>query len=218
MPTVVIAPSNVAAFPEGGGHFWVYLQYVLGLRQLGCEVYWLEAFRSKRRMEWEAAALTTFRARMQQHGLDGKAILYVTQSKEPSPDAPKEYLDMTRAEAEAIFQRADLLLNFHYATSPGLLAQFRRTAMIDIDPGLLQFWINRRQLSVPPHDFYFTTGENVGKPGSAIPDCGLDWIHIRPAVSLEGWPYRFDPHGEAFTTISSWDSSSLSWNLRSCRG
>ena len=45
MPTIVIAPSNVAAFPEGGGHFWVYLQYVLGLRQLGCDVYWLEGFR-----------------------------------------------------------------------------------------------------------------------------------------------------------------------------
>jgi len=207
MPTIVIAPSNVAAFPEGGGHFWVYLQYVLGLRQLGCDVYWLEAFRSKGRAEREAAALATFRARMEQHGLGGKVILYVTHSKEPSPEAPTEYLDMTRAEAEAIFERADLLVNFHYATSPGLLAYFRRTAMIDIDPGLLQFWISRRQLSVPPHDFYFTIGENVGKPGGKIPDGGLDWIHIRPAVCLEAWPYRMDPRSEAFTTISSWDSS-----------
>ena len=46
MPTVVIAAYNVAAFPEGGGHFWVYLQYVLGLRQLGCDVYWLEGLRT----------------------------------------------------------------------------------------------------------------------------------------------------------------------------
>src|SRR6266536_1212659 len=75
MPTVVIAPSNVAAFPEGGGHFWVYLQYVLGLRQLGCEVYWLEDFRTKGRAEQEAAALATFRARMEQHGLGAKVIL-----------------------------------------------------------------------------------------------------------------------------------------------
>ena len=51
MPTIVIAAHNVAGFPEGGGHFWVYLQYVLGLRQLGCDVYWLEAFRSKGRSE-----------------------------------------------------------------------------------------------------------------------------------------------------------------------
>ena len=64
MPTIVIAPYGVAAFPEGGGHFWVYLQYVLGLRQLGCDVYWLEGFRTKGRVEQEAAALATFRTRM----------------------------------------------------------------------------------------------------------------------------------------------------------
>jgi hypothetical protein len=207
MPTVVIAPFNVAAFPEGGGHFWVYLQYVLGLRQLGCEVYWLEAFRSKGRPEREAAALTAFRERMKQHGLGGNCILYVTHSKEPSPEAPREYLDMQCEEAEAIFERADLLLNFHYGISPGLLARFRRTALVDIDPGLLQFWISRGQVRVPRHDFYFTTGENVGRPGGKIPDCGLDWIHIRPAVCLENWPFRFDPTCEAFTTVSAWDAS-----------
>src|SRR5881296_3480141 len=108
MPTVVIAPYNVAAFPEGGGHFWVYLQYVLGFRQLGWEVYWLEAFRTKGRTERETAALATFRARLEQHGLGGKVILYVTQSKKPSPEAPTEYLNMTRDEAETIFERADL--------------------------------------------------------------------------------------------------------------
>ena len=44
MTTVVISPSNVAGYPDGGGHFWVYMQYVKGLRALGCEVYWLEYF------------------------------------------------------------------------------------------------------------------------------------------------------------------------------
>src|SRR5205823_11265684 len=132
MPTLVISPYSVATFPEGGGHFWVYLQYVLGMRQLGYDVYWLEAFRTKGRAEREAAALATFRARMQQHGLGGKVILYLTHSKDPSPDAPTEYLDMTRAEAEAIFERADLLVTFHYDTSPGLLSYFRPTALLEL--------------------------------------------------------------------------------------
>jgi len=206
MPTVVVSAFNVANFPEGGGHFWVYLQYVLGLRRLGCEVYWLEGFRTDGDPEQTAAALATFRARMEQFGMRSKAILYVAHGLEPSHDAPAEYLDMTRAEAETIFERADLLLNFHYAISPGLLARFRRTALVDIDPGLLQFWISRKQLSVPRHDCYFSISENAGKPGSRIPDCGVDWIPIRPAVCLERWPYRFDPRCEAFTTVSIWDS------------
>src|SRR5437867_2251521 len=120
MPTVVIAPFNVATFPEGGGHLWVYLQY---------------------------------------------------------------------------------------GSSPALLARFGRTALVDIDPGLLQFWISRGQVRVPRHDFYFTTGETVGRPGGLIPGCGLDWIRIRPAVCLEHWPFTFDPNCEAFTTVSAWDAS-----------
>jgi len=199
MPVVVMSPYNVAAFPQGGGHFWVYLQYALGLRRLGCDVYWLEAFRTKGREEREAAALATFRARMRQYGFDGKVILYPTQSKKASQDAPVEYLTTTRADAEAVFDEADLLLNFHYAISPGLLACFRRTALVDIDPGLLQFWITRGQLTVPSHDVYFTIGEAIG-------DCGIHWIPFRPPVCLEHWPYVFSPCCETFTTISNWDS------------
>ena len=45
MATIVLSPFDVADFPEGGGHFWVYMQYVQALSRLGCEVYWLEQFR-----------------------------------------------------------------------------------------------------------------------------------------------------------------------------
>src|SRR5437588_5652798 len=207
MATIVISAYDVVNCPLAGGHFWVYLQYVLGLRLLGHDVYWLEAFRSKGRTEEEAALLAAFRARIEQYGLADKCILYLAYGKEPSREAPTDYLNMTRAEAEAIFARADLLLNFHYAISPGLLAHFRRTALVDIDPGLLQFWISREQLSVPPHDSYFTISEKVGQPDGKIPDCGLGWIHIRPAVCVERWPYSFDPRCEPFTTVSIWDSS-----------
>ncbi|PYR06088.1 MAG: hypothetical protein DMG00_19955 [Acidobacteria bacterium] len=207
MPTIVISPFNVASFPEGGGHLWVYLQYVLGLRLLGCDVYWLEAFRTKGREEQEAAALAAFRLRMQQYGLDRKYILYFTHSDESSPESPSEYLDMTRAEAEAIFTRADLLLNFHYAISPGLLARFRRTALVDIDPGLLQFWMTRGQLNVPHHDIYFTTGETISETTSGLPNGGARWTYFRPPVCLEHWPYGFNPYTRAFTTVSNWDAS-----------
>src|SRR6266498_2347553 len=103
MPTVVIAPFNVANSPESGGHFWVYLQYALGLRQLGCEVYWLEGFRTRGHAEEKAAALKVFRARMEKFGLGRNAILYATRNHRPSSMAPTEYLDRSRDEAEAIF-------------------------------------------------------------------------------------------------------------------
>jgi hypothetical protein len=103
-----------------------------------------------------------------------------------------------------VFERADLLLNFHYAIEPELLHRFRRTALVDIDPGLLQTWMSSGKLAVAPHDLYFTIGETVATPTARFPDCGLDWVHIRPPVCLELWPYTYDPRCEAFTTVTGW--------------
>lgn len=75
---------------------------------------------------------------------------------------------------------------------------------MDIDPGLLQVWISTGQLQVPRHDVYFTIGETVGTPAATFPDCGLSWVHIRPPVCLEWWPYAYDPNCERFTTVAGW--------------
>ena len=207
MPTIVISPFNVLNFSEGGGHFWVYMQYAAGLRQLGCDVYWLESFRSSGDQVTDASRLVPFLERLQRFGFGGKVMLYAGAEPGSASALPGNYFGLDRAEAEAVFARADLLLNFHYAIAPELLARFQRTALVDIDPGLLQFWISRGQLSVPRHDYYFTTGETVGTPAALFPDCGLEWIYSRPPVCLDHWPWVFDPNAEAFTTVSNWDAA-----------
>src|SRR2546422_6358415 len=40
--TVCVAPANTVAYPNGGGHLWVYLHWALALKALGCRVIWLE--------------------------------------------------------------------------------------------------------------------------------------------------------------------------------
>jgi hypothetical protein len=201
MTTVAISAYGVANRPQIGGHFWVYMQYAHALRRLGCDVIWLEAYRPHGRHAHRSAPSTFFR-RMARHGLGGKAILYEISGS--NGDGAVRFIGMSRADAEATISRADLLLNFHYALDPRLLSRFRRTALVDIDPGLLQFWLGGGQLRVGPHDFYLTTGETVGKPGSRIGDCGLPWMHIRPPVCLDLWPYRHDPTCRRFTTVSTW--------------
>jgi len=203
--TVVLSAFNVAGFPEGGGHFWVYMQYALGLRQLGCDVYWLERFVHTGDDARDALTLGTFFERMKGFGMEGRVALQAGPDPKRFPDAPLQVLGMTEPALDEAIGRADLLLNFHYAIDPRLLPRFRRTALVDIDPGLLQFWISRGQLTMPPHDHYFTTGETVGTPGALFPDCGIDWVHIRPVVCLERWPFRSDPGEGAMTTISAWD-------------
>ncbi|HEX7059671.1 MAG TPA: glycosyltransferase [Solirubrobacterales bacterium] len=184
MATVVISPFDVATFPAGGGHFWVYAQYAQGLMRLGCEVIWLERIPQ----ELPETATATFFDRMERCGLGGNAFLYRDESEVP----------------EAIAHRADLLLNFDQRIDPALLARFRRTALVDIDPGLLQFWMATGQLEIAPHDVHFTIGETVGTAAARFPDGGRDWVYTPPPVCLEEWPYSYDPGCEAFTTVSTW--------------
>ena len=198
MPTVVVSPYNVVNFPDGGGHFWVYMQYVQGLRRAGCEVFWMERLRCDRSPH-DDPAVRTFLKRLAAYGMSDKAILYSTGDGDE-----REYIGLSRSVAEGILRRADLLLNFHYAISPALLARFRRTAMVDIDPGLLQTWMSSGQLTVPAHDVYLTIGETVGTPASTLPDCGFAWHHLRPPICLDLWPYVHEPRSEAFTTVAGW--------------
>jgi len=203
MPTVVISPYRTLKFLDGGGHFWVYLQYVHSLVQAGCEVYWLERFHRSDAGQ-DGSQVGALLERLKHWGLAGKVILYTEASGSSGPDTKYEYVGATRAEARAVFERADLLLNFHYAIDPDLLTCFRRTALVDIDPGLLQTWMSTGEVSVAPHDVYFTTGETVGTPSALFPDAGLDWVHIRPPVCLDLWPYVHDPGCETFTTVTNW--------------
>src|SRR5438445_8088788 len=76
---------------------------------------------------------------MQQFGFEGRTLLYTL-------DGDPRFIGGTWGEAEAVLRRADVLLNFHYAIDPRLLACARRTALVDIDPGLLQFWMSTGQL------------------------------------------------------------------------
>ncbi|UCE00234.1 MAG: hypothetical protein JSV42_05795 [Chloroflexota bacterium] len=204
MTTVVISPSNVVTFPEGGGHFWVYMQYIKGFQALGCEIYWLERFNPSGDKNRDKHALKTFYERVDQFGLAGKSILYSSERSAEDSSLTITYIGDQLSRPEEIFGRADLLLNFYYAIPPEMLAHFKRTALVDIDPGLLQFWISNEQIFVHPHDLYFTTGETVGTPNAKFPDCLLPWIRIRPPVSLELWPYAYDPESKFYTTVSSW--------------
>ncbi len=202
MATVILSTHNVVNFPDGGGHFWVYMQYVEGLRRVGCEVYWLEQFRPYGHTEYDTQLVNSFIARMQQRGMRDRVVLYSLADGEDGVDPT--YLNVSPEQAEGILKRADLLLNFNYRMRSAFLSRFRRTALVDIDPGLLQCWISIGQIPLAPHDYYLTTGETVGTERALFPDGGVNWIHFRPPVCLDLWPYGHDPHCDVFSTVAGW--------------
>jgi len=189
MTRVLLATVRLLEFMEGAGHFWVYMQYVQALQRLGCEVHlldssiWSEEAPDERRVR-------EFLDRMARYGLEDR-VMVATNGDRP-------------AELSEVLDGVDLLLNFNYHLDQEVVSAVRRSALVDIDPGLLQFWISRGFISPAAHDLYFTTGETVGQPSSLIPDCGIEWLQIRPPVCLDLWPYTFDEDARTFTTVSSW--------------
>ena len=194
MTRVVIGAARVASVPWAAGHFWMYAQYVDGLRRLGCDVWWLEELPAGAGRAVDEARVETLRARLQPLGMADRILVYRWERE----DAPT-YLTCSARHADQVLAGTDLLLNFHYELAAALLARFRRTALVDIDPGMLQLWWRQGHLRIHEHDRYFTIGEHLD---DSVP--GVTWTHTAPAVSLDLWPYRYDPASEAFTSVSSW--------------
>ena len=95
------------------------------------------------------------------------------------------------------------MLDFAYDTPTWALALFRRTALVDLDPGLLQLWMSQGKLQVSEHDVNFTIGETVGTSEARFPDCGLSWHHTPSPVFLPAWPAT-EAAGGPYTTVTNW--------------
>lgn len=197
MSTTVCLAANTIRYLEGGGHSWVYLNWALGLRAAGCRVIWLESMRRgapPRQVRSDVAAL---RRRLAPHGLSDSVALLVGGERPPEGE-PEGGLPL-----EEVFE-ADLLLNFAYALRPSVVGRFRRSALVDIDPGLNQVWLSEARMRVAPHDVYFTIGETVGRPEARFPDGGRTWHYTPPPVHLPAWPPIDVTNGASYTTITHW--------------
>ncbi len=178
--TVCIAPVRTLEYPEGGGHLWEYLNWALGLRAIGCKVIWLEAVAPSSPPAEIRANIADLELRLERYGLVNSLALYsATDGPLPADLTAMGCLDLDAAAG------ADLLLEFPYDTPLHVVKRFRRSALLDIDPGLSQAWISKGRISLTPHDVYFTTGETVGQAGTRIPDLGLNWIYTPPCVALD---------------------------------
>ena len=198
MSTTVCLLANTLYYPKGGGLLWIYLNWALGLRAVGCRVIWLERIVSRNPALEEQARVAALKSHLKHYGLAEDLVL-CSYSGKPLPWAAVDGCLDFEAAAEA-----DLLMNVGYQISPELLGRFRRSALLDIDPGLLQVWMSKGQISIPPHDVYFTIGETVGRPQAKFPDIGLKWQYTPPCVALDWWLPHQAPVDAPFTTVTHW--------------
>lgn len=202
---VCLAPTYLLQNIRLGGHAWVFLNWALGLRDQGCDLILLEQLRWRESPEQLLQHLRSFRQRLAAVGLASAKIAPVLADELPQRLAPvRQEFDALTISLEQAFDEADLFLNFNYGIPQSIVDRFQRSAMVDIDPGLLQVWISGGHLRPPVHDINFTIGETVGRPGARFSDCGMKWHHLPPPVHLPSWPVMGSQENAAYTTVTNW--------------
>jgi hypothetical protein len=201
---VFVGSAFVAKYPTGGGNFWVPLQYLLGLRALGVEAYWLELVWAAGDVARGREQIAAFRRRVEALGVaEWVALVFFPAGARDDPPVPAEHHGMSGADLRAR-AREGLLLNLANSVTTPLRRGFARTALLDVDPGPFQIWARDYDLGVGDHDAYLTVGRNLGAPDSPVPLDGVPWRKVWPAVHLPAWPDRSGVRGERYTTVTHW--------------
>lgn len=207
-PLTIIVGGYIVGYPLGG-MTWHHLNYLLGLAQLGHEVWFLE-----------------------DSGSYSQPYNPITHEIGPDPTYGIEYLKQTfsryglplrwcyysqfwdtcyglnKTELDDLLRRADLLLCISGVTPlRPERPRPRRTAVIDTDPVFTQL---RMQDDLQFADYFksfdaaATFGTLIGTSACALPTHGIDWIGTCQPIALQHWPVVPNP-SRRFTTIGKWE-------------
>lgn len=206
MPDRRIIVLGMMFFYPLAGVTYQFLHYLLGLRRLGYDAYYLEDTLAE---VYDPAlnAYTPDAARnieanrrvLQRFGLDGKWAYRTPRD---------EWTGMTRQQVLDLCRSADAVLN---VTGAHVLRDEHRAIprrlYVESDPFAAQVKVakgdQRTIASLDPHTHFFSFGESIGLPGCTVPVERYRWQPTRQPVCMDLWRTQ-RPGGSAFTTITTW--------------
>jgi hypothetical protein len=193
--------GSIAQRPGYGGHAWVFLQYLLGFKQLGYEPLFIDHHPSgsvsdSAGLRSADAGMRWLKNVMRFGGLEDSYSVLLDGGRGTVGLSREAVLDHVRA--------SPFLLNvMGFLKDREILGAAQTRVFLDIDPGFGQMW---RQLGLADvfrgHDAFVTIAENIGDRRCSIPTCGLNWIKTRQPIVLDWWPVARG--GSAFTSVGTW--------------
>lgn len=199
----IVFSGMVAADPEQGGATWAVLQYVLGLRSLGHDVYVVEPLPSSARQndsETYSRQASYFRKVISDFGLQRKASLLMPGQGE------RDTVGMPYHAVRDVCRDADIVLNVSgMLTDAELLGHAAIRVYIDLDPAFVQLWAAQGiEMRMEGHTHFVTVGLALGGSECRVPTCGKRWITTKQPIVLSYWDTASDDEGDAFTTVGNW--------------
>jgi len=217
----IIFAGIIGRYPWGGVT-WCSLMYMIGLRQLGHDVYYLEDT-SECNFDPEINAYATN---------PGYAIRYISECLRTFGFADKwcyvdylgNYHGHEKENWKGVCESVDLLLVLSggvWSWRDEYLA-IPRKVFIDSDPGFTQIAIqqsiDRSTMDSAKHwyvDFFrqydrlFTFGRNIGQPGCIVPTGGFEWLPTSQPVCMNLWQDLHPPRSGPWSTIMTWQIESF---------
>jgi ABC-type multidrug transport system ATPase subunit len=213
MAAVKILFAGIIARHPFGGVTWCSLMYLLGLRALGHEVFYIE---DTGECIYDPAqnAISTDPA---------YGTAYIHRALEPFGLGTRwsfvnydgTYHGASRAAVQAWCRDADLFVNLsggswfwrdEYAAIP-------RRVFVDSDPVFTQLAIAKGEEWYVEFfrgfDRLFTFGANIGTPACDVPVGEFVWHHTWQPVTIDLWQTETPPRHDRFTTVMSWTTGSF---------
>jgi hypothetical protein len=207
----ILIAGIIARYPFGGVT-WCSLMYLLGLRALGHDVFYIEdtgecvydPVQNTRALD-PAYGTSYIHAALEPFGL-GDRWAFVNYDG--------GYHGRTAEEVRRFAADAELFLNLsggswfwrdEYARIP-------KKAFIDSDPAFTQLAIAKAEpwyvAFFQRFDHLFTFGANIGTPASPVPVNGFTWHKTWQPVTLDDWRTDAAP-ADRFTTVMTWQIESF---------
>ena len=205
---IIILSGSIGRLPFGG-HAWIDMQYIAGLREMGHEVVYLEECGEESWVyNWETEQLTNDLAYPSSYVRDCLQLLNM-QSRWIYR-AGEQSAGMSVEEFSELCSRADLFI-VRAVPLPLWRPEYmwpRRRIFIDADPGFTQISLVQGHpeltATVERCGQLFTIGQCMGAPGCLIPTAGREWTKTLPPVSLVHWPLADARPAAHFTSIMQW--------------
>jgi hypothetical protein len=192
----VIVSGMVAGVPRQGGAAWAILQYLLGLRRIGCDVLLFEPVDLAGQTADQSVSYCG--EVMERFGLGGRWSLVAPRGGATA--------GMTRSQVLRGAEDADLLINVSgMLTDQEILDRVAVRVYLDLDPAFVQLWhADGLNMHLDSHTHFATIADAIGDPKCPIPTCGRSWIPTLPPVVLEEWPPATQLDHDGFTTVAHW--------------
>ena len=202
------------------GHVCSIMHWALGFRELGCEVWIVDAISSAELSPPAADGLASpqeefWRAIVEEFDFHGRECFLI--------DGQSTSLEAFREFASG----ADLFVNYS--------GQFKRSicfgartvkAYLDVDPAFTQLWVEvfGSDMNLDGHDVFLTVGTTMNSPEALVPKLGREWIPVFPPVVATFWRQKLgtfpdESRGSAWTTVAHWYGyNDLEWKGRRYAG